>query len=250
MQSTLALPTKGDNKNETLNKRQSQSGSIAYGVISDKPKDHDINDYKKMQNIRVIARFRPKNKREARWSKSNNIIDKPPSYISSQVVSLEPYSILSEYGRMNSLSSMDFSNNYNNNNNNNNNGQRQFQCTLDAVLNEECTQKQVFYRCGLPMIMACLDGYNATIFAYGQSGSGKTYTMMGPENNVKSADEFGLVPRCIIYLFQKLDEKLSQNGGKLQDYIVNMELLQIYKSQLLDLLNPKSKKKIGDKNKF
>merc|ERR1719461_2177590 len=118
---------------------------------------------------------------------------------------------------------------------------RQFTSTLDCILSPSCTQRQVFYRCGLPMIMSCLDGYNATIFAYGQSGSGKTYTMMGPEVNVQTADDFGLVPRCIIYLFQKLDEKLTQNGGNLQDYMVNMELLQIYKSQLLDLLSPRSK---------
>jgi len=100
------------------------------------------------------------------------------------------------------------------------------------------------------MIGACLDGYNATIFAYGQSGSGKTYTMMGPESDIKHTDDFGLIPRCIIYLFQKLDESLSQNGGKLQDYMVNMESLQIYKSQVLDLLNPDSKQKLVIKTNF
>ena len=247
MQTTLALPTKNE-KVPSLNKRQSQSGSLAYGKISDNATEQNIDDYKKMQNIRVIARFRPKNKREVRWSKLNNIQDKPPSFISSQQVSLEPLSSSSsnnnQYQSSRSTYSIDFGSS------NNNGSFRNFNCSLDSVLNQQYTQKQVFYLCGLPMIMACLDGYNATIFAYGQSGSGKTYTMMGPENNVKSADDFGLVPRCIIYLFQKLDERLSQNGGKLQDYIVNIELLQIYKSQLLDLLNPKSKKKLVIKTNF
>jgi len=224
-------------------KHKSQSGSLAYGKISDKDHNgvHKIDDWKKMQNICVIARFRPKNKREIRWSKANNVPDKPPLFQSKQTVSLEP-SPLSSGSRISlDLSSI---------NNSSSSNVRHHTSTLDAVLDPHCTQKQVFYRCGVPMIGACLDGYNATIFAYGQSGSGKTYTMMGPESDIKHTDDFGLIPRCIIYLFQKLDESLSQNGGKLQDYMVNMESLQIYKSQVLDLLNPNSKKKLVIKTNF
>eukprot|EP01084_Bolivina_argentea_P014180 26511_1 len=237
MQTTLALPPKQTKLSHS--KRESQSGSLLYGKISDADATQGHNSFDDIfaddNKIRVIARFRPVNKKELRWSKQNNILDSSPEFISTQQVRLLP-SPLSSGSRI----SMDFSNI---NNNNNSYDQRSFVSTLDSVLACNCSQKQVFYRCGLPMIMACLEGYNSTIFAYGQSGSGKTYTMMGPENNVKCADEFGLVPRCIIYLFQKLDERLSQNGGKLQDYIVNMELLQIYKTQLLDLLYPLSKKK-------
>mmetsp|Transcript_29414 Transcript_29414/g.46710 ORF Transcript_29414/g.46710 Transcript_29414/m.46710 type:complete len:1007 (+) Transcript_29414:22-3042(+) len=215
-------------RTKAMNKRQSQSGSLAYGKISDSSDSFSIDDWKRMQNIRVIARFRPANKREIAWGKAKNVSGKPPFIVRAQQISLE-------YPNANKNSA----------------DNKSFTCTLDAVLSQQCTQKQVFYRCGLPMIMACLAGYNATIFAYGQSGSGKTYTMMGPETNVQSADDFGLVPRCIIYLFQKLDEQLScENGGTLQDYIVNMECLQIYKSQISDLLNPKSKKKLVIKTNF
>eukprot|EP01084_Bolivina_argentea_P137946 242943_1 len=122
--------------------------------------------------------------------------------------------------------------------------------SFDEVMDEKTKPAIVFTKIAQPICDGIIQGYNGTIITYGQSGSGKTYTMMGPENNVKCADEFGLVPRCIIYLFQKLDERLSQNGGKLQDYIVNMELLQIYKTQLLDLLNPLSKKKLVIKTNF
>jgi hypothetical protein len=60
--------------------------------------------------------------------------------------------------------------------------------------------------------------------------------MFGPER-FHDLRLFGLIPRCIIYLFQKLNEKSSINGGDLQDFKLNIELLQIYKSELLDLLN-------------
>lgn len=154
-------------------KHKSQSGSLAYGKISDKDHNgvHKIDDWKKMQNICVIARFRPQNKREIRWSKANNVADKPPIFQSKQTVSMEP-SPLSSGSRI----SIDFSNF--NVNKSSSSSTRHFTSTLDAVLDPQCTQKQVFYRCGVPMIGACLDGYNATIFAYGQSGSGKTYTMV------------------------------------------------------------------------
>eukprot|EP01083_Nonionella_stella_P109440 319136_1 len=250
METTLALPIKQPSP-LTLSKHQSQSGSLAYGKISDN--DHNSANkfdlYSTDNKIRVIARFRPKNKREVRWAKENHMIDSVPLFISAQQVRLEP----SPFSSGGSRASIDFNTLHSSNSSRSihkRDTSRHFTSTLDHVLPQECTQRQVFYLCGLPMITACLDGYNATIFAYGQSGSGKTYTMMGPETDVQSADDFGLVPRCIIYLFQKLDENLSQNGGKLQDYIVNMELLQIYKSQLLDLVNPENKKKLVIKTNF
>lgn len=52
-----------------------------------------------------------------------------------------------------------------------------FKCTLDEILKPTTTQKQVFYLVGQPMILSSLEGFNSTIFAYGQSGSGKTYTV-------------------------------------------------------------------------
>ena len=73
--------------------------------------------------------------------------------------------------------------------------------------------------------------------------------MFGPENST-DVELFGLVPRCFIYLFQRLNKSLTQNGGNLQDFTVRLELLQIYKRDLLDLLNPKSKVKLVIKTDF
>ena len=74
--------------------------------------------------------------------------------------------------------------------------------------------------------------------------------MFGPETRHTTIDQFGLIPRCFIYLFQKLNESLVSNGGHLQEYKVHLELLQIYKSKLLDLLNPHSSAQLVIKTDF
>ena len=52
---------------------------------------------------------------------------------------------------------------------------------FDAVLNPSKTQAELYEAAGRKIISFFMDGYNATIFAYGQSGSGKTFSMLGPE---------------------------------------------------------------------
>jgi len=51
--------------------------------------------------------------------------------------------------------------------------------TFDAVYGEDSTQRQVFDETAFPLVESVLQGYNGTIFAYGQTGCGKTHTMMG-----------------------------------------------------------------------
>ena len=61
-------------------------------------------------------------------------------------------------------------------------GQQHKQFTFNAVLNEKTRQAEVFTQCGVnEMINSALEGYSATIFADGHTGSGKTNTMMGNE---------------------------------------------------------------------
>ena len=51
---------------------------------------------------------------------------------------------------------------------------------MDKVYSDEITQEEVFLDIGEPMLKSFLSGYNCTIFCYGQTGAGKTHTMMGP----------------------------------------------------------------------
>jgi kinesin family member 5 len=51
--------------------------------------------------------------------------------------------------------------------------------TFDAVIGQTGSQAEVFEAIGIPMVQHTLDGFNATVMAYGQTSSGKTYTMHG-----------------------------------------------------------------------
>ena len=63
------------------------------------------------------------------------------------------------------------------------------------------TQDAVFDSCGAEAVEAVLQGYNATVMAYGQTGAGKTFTMSGGKDSYKQR---GLIPRAVGALFREL----------------------------------------------
>ncbi|KXN69779.1 P-loop containing nucleoside triphosphate hydrolase protein, partial [Conidiobolus coronatus NRRL 28638] len=81
----------------------------------------------------------------------------------------------------------------------------------------------------------CLKGYNCTILAYGQSGTGKTYTIQGNEDQNNNLDNphRGLIPRCLEFLFNEIS-KLESSTLK---YTVKANFIQIYNEQIYDLGN-------------
>ncbi|KAK9865581.1 hypothetical protein WJX84_006803 [Apatococcus fuscideae] len=56
---------------------------------------------------------------------------------------------------------------------------------------------------GLPIVESCMMGYNASIFAYGMTGAGKTFTMLG---SMSAPEQRGLAPRIFEALFQRIAE--------------------------------------------
>ncbi|EGR32747.1 kinesin motor domain protein [Ichthyophthirius multifiliis] len=86
----------------------------------------------------------------------------------------------------------------------------------------------------LPAADNCLEGYNACIFAYGQTGAGKTYTITGGGSieQVLNTEKRGLLPRVLEYIFEKLEtrEKSEEN------YLVKCSYLEIYNEKIIDLL--------------
>jgi kinesin family protein 11 len=82
-----------------------------------------------------------------------------------------------------------------------------------------------------------LKGYNCTIFAYGQTGTGKTYTMEGlssgtnPELRWKNNHHAGIITRAVNHIFDELEKTGS-------DYCVKVSHLELYNEELFDLLNP------------
>uniref|UniRef100_T1IPU5 Kinesin motor domain-containing protein n=1 Tax=Strigamia maritima TaxID=126957 RepID=T1IPU5_STRMM len=91
------------------------------------------------------------------------------------------------------------------------------------------TQDMIFNELGAQVLESALDGYNACILAYGQSGSGKTYTMMG------MSGELGLIPRICESLFTNASER----SGKKVTFHADVSFLEIYNERVCDLLqNP------------
>lgn len=54
---------------------------------------------------------------------------------------------------------------------------------FDSVYDIDCSQREIYDESAFPLVESVLDGYNGTIFAYGQTGCGKTFTMVGDPGN-------------------------------------------------------------------
>lgn len=78
-----------------------------------------------------------------------------------------------------------------------------------------------------------LEGFNGTIFAYGQTGTGKTHTMVGQYQPLTNEGR-GIIPRSLQYLFEKMR---TENNEKYQ-YEVSCAFIQIYMEMVQDLINP------------
>ena len=73
--------------------------------------------------------------------------------------------------------------------------------TFDAVFDADSKQKDVYEEIAYPLIESVLSGYNGTIFAYGQTGCGKTFTMQGEENPQELR---GIIPRSFDHIFENI----------------------------------------------
>ncbi|KAM4575639.1 kinesin-like protein KIF1A isoform 12-T12 [Fundulus diaphanus] len=96
------------------------------------------------------------------------------------------------------------------------------------------SQMRVYKDIGEEMLLHAFEGYNVCIFAYGQTGAGKSYTMMGKQD-VK--DQQGIIP----LLCEDLFTKISDNTDNSLSYSVEVSYMEIYCERVRDLLNPKNK---------
>ncbi|XP_016349225.1 kinesin-like protein KIF1A [Sinocyclocheilus anshuiensis] len=96
------------------------------------------------------------------------------------------------------------------------------------------SQQQVFRDIGEEMLLHAFEGYNVCIFAYGQTGAGKSYTMMGKQEK----DQQGIIPLLCEDLFTKFNDHNTDNN---MSYSVEVSYMEIYCERVRDLLNPKNK---------
>lgn len=80
---------------------------------------------------------------------------------------------------------------------------------FDRVLGADTSQHQVFENTSQELIGTLIDGYNAALLAYGQSGGGKTYSMVGGDQHRMVGGLRGVIPRTAEQLFQRLGEQKS-----------------------------------------
>uniref|UniRef100_A0ABM5EJP9 Kinesin-like protein KIF1C isoform X2 n=1 Tax=Pogona vitticeps TaxID=103695 RepID=A0ABM5EJP9_9SAUR len=95
------------------------------------------------------------------------------------------------------------------------------------------SQRQVYKDIGEEMLLHAFEGYNVCIFAYGQTGAGKSYTMMGKQEK----DQQGIIPQ----LCEDLFARVSENQSPHLSYSVEVSYMEIYCERVRDLLNPKSR---------
>ncbi|XP_075762888.1 kinesin-like protein KIF1B isoform X22 [Pelodiscus sinensis] len=95
------------------------------------------------------------------------------------------------------------------------------------------SQNRVYNDIGKEMLLHAFEGYNVCIFAYGQTGAGKSYTMMGKQEESQA----GIIPQ----LCEELFEKINDNSNEEISYSVEVSYMEIYCERVRDLLNPKNK---------
>ncbi|XP_011138995.1 kinesin-like protein Klp61F isoform X2 [Harpegnathos saltator] len=166
---------------------------------------NDIRNIKKEKNqhIQVFARVRPINNSE-KVGKSVSVLELPSN--KEVVVRERP---LDKHSR---------------------------KFTFDKVFGPTSKQIDVYNAVVNPLLEEVLAGYNCTVFAYGQTGTGKTFTMEGVSNDPtlhwQSDTSAGIIPRALSHLFDEL--RLLE----VQEFTVRVSFLELYNEELFDLLSP------------
>lgn len=160
--------------------------------------------------IKVVVRCRGRNHREIK-NKSKVVVDVPEDDGGTQVT-LNGSGDFSISGQISSARTY----------------------TVDQVYGPGSDQARFFDGVVQPLCDEFLQGFNCTIFAYGQTGAGKTFTMSGPDSLKGQAEErelphdSGIIPRVLMKLFQHIDNK---------DVIMRCSFIELYNEELRDLLS-------------
>ena len=206
--------TQNSNNSIQTNNNSNLNLSPKKSYITDETKERN-------KNVKVYCRFRPLNEMELSLLK-NNIGYITPEYQNDNIVTIKTKK----------------TNNNNNNafniNLNSPNIENGPSFKFDKVFQEKTPQIEIYENIGKDIVKDIMEGYNGTIFAYGQSGSGKTFTMYG--NDINDENIKGVIPRIIQDIFSYVetsDENIS--------FQFKLSFVQIYKEVIYDLLT-------GEKN--
>lgn len=105
--------------------------------------------------------------------------------------------------------------------------------TFDRVFDMDCQQQDIFDFSIRSTVDDILNGYNGTVFAYGQTGAGKSYTMMG--TNIDDDQGRGVIPRIVEQIFASI-----MSSPSTIEYTVRVSYMEIYMERIRDLLAPQN----------
>ncbi|CAL0324230.1 unnamed protein product [Lupinus luteus] len=112
---------------------------------------------------------------------------------------------------------------------------------FDKVFDSTSQQSELYNEAISPIVHEVLEGYNCTVFAYGQTGTGKTYTMEGGgrKKNGEFPSDAGVIPRAVKQIFEILE---AQNV----EYNMKVTFFELYNEEITDLLAPEETSKFVD----
>ncbi|ONL96691.1 Kinesin-like protein KIN-5B [Zea mays] len=104
--------------------------------------------------------------------------------------------------------------------------------TFDKVFGPQSQQRSIYNHAVAPLVTEVLEGYNCTVFVFGQTGTGKTYTMEGEMRQKVSElpDTAGVIPRAVCHIFEILTARKA-------DYSMKVTFLELYNEDITDLLS-------------
>ena len=103
-----------------------------------------------------------------------------------------------------------------------------YRFNFDRIFPPSSTQQDIYSFGVKGIIDSVLDGYNGTVLAYGQTSSGKTYTMQG---EMGSESTMGIIPRMISHVFDFIHEQDST------EFMIKVSMIEIYQEKIRDLLD-------------
>ena len=164
----------------------------------------------KAANVKVYCRIRPENEQEKKSGMSTCITPISPTAVKIQT---ETQTI--DTGKPNKPST-------------------NFQeFTFDNIFPQDTSQETIFNIVAKPLITSALEGINGTLFCYGQTSSGKTFTMEGIHNDISL---MGIIPRMMNDIFT-----IIENANSDIEYSVKCQYYQIYNEKIQDLLDIRKK---------
>eukprot|EP00250_Pteridium_aquilinum_P012534 c20784_g1_i1 orf=209-3340(+) len=114
--------------------------------------------------------------------------------------------------------------------------------TFDKVFGPQAQQQDLYDQAIIPIVNEVLEGFNCTIFAYGQTGTGKTYTMEGNGRKTKDGTmpaDAGVIPRAVQQIVDTLE-------GQNAEYSMKVTFLELYNEEITDLLAPEDISRVLD----